>query len=249
MEETLKPVVDLVNAGKVQEALEYLRNSDDTFLKEVLNRWENGNTRFKILEEYIEYKNHDLQSMLKWDREDLKSLEQAKDTFAVEGLGNDYRTKEQLLDAFRDKYPHVHARLSKDGNSIEIVKADWTKGKTTEQVASERKTRRAVERINETAQRLGLDVEIKTDTEGLEGQQKNALGYYDTKTGKITIVLPNHTGTQDVVRTLLHEGVAHLKACENIAQGNALGFMLANNCRPERAKVLIFSAFALLWRC
>jgi hypothetical protein len=34
------------------------------------------------------------------------------------------------------------------------------------------------------------------------------------------------------------------RACENIAQGNALGFMLTNNYRPEGARALIACAFA-----
>ena len=43
----------------------------------------------------------------------------------------------------------------------------------------------------------------------LEGKQRTAKGFYNKRTGKITIVLPNHASTADVEQTLLHEAVAH----------------------------------------
>ena len=79
----------------------------------------------------------------------------------------------------------------------------------TEKVEVERKKRRAIDAINAEAKRLGLKVEVRTDTEGLKGRRARAKGWYDTKTGKIVIIIPNHTNGGDVMRTLLHEGVAH----------------------------------------
>jgi N12 class adenine-specific DNA methylase len=70
--------------------------------------------------------------------------------------------------------------------------------------------RRMVDRVNELAEKLHLgNVEIVTDADALEGKKKRAKGFYSKSTGKITIVIPNHTSTFDAEQTLLHEAVAH----------------------------------------
>ena len=59
-------------------------------------------------------------------------------------------------------------------------------------------------------ERLHLpNVKIVTDALQLDGKQRTAKGFYNKRTGKITIVLPNHASTADVEQTLLHEAVAH----------------------------------------
>ena len=66
------------------------------------------------------------------------------------------------------------------------------------------------QKANELAQKLHLDnVEVVTDTGMLEGKRKRAKGFYSKNTGKITIVIPNHSSVFDVERTVLHEAVAH----------------------------------------
>ena len=144
--------------------------------------------------------------------------------YKVEGLNAIFANKDRLLDAFRTKYESYVATMTSDGNSIEVspwrsVLAETRKprrrnGKPTKKEQAkaafiERETRRAVESVSDVAKKLGLNVEVKTDTEGLTGRRARAKGWYDTKTGKIVIILPNHTSGQDVMRTILHEGVAH----------------------------------------
>ena len=64
--------------------------------------------------------------------------------------------------------------------------------------------------MKELAERLNLDnVEIITDTSQLTGKKKRAKGFFNPKTGKITIVIPNNASIADVEQTLLHEAVAH----------------------------------------
>lgn len=53
------------------------------------------------------------------------------------------------------------------------------------------------------------DVEVVTTTEGLTGRQAKAKGWYDVKTGKVTIVLPNNKNAADVRETVFHEVVTH----------------------------------------
>jgi hypothetical protein len=69
---------------------------------------------------------------------------------------------------------------------------------------------RMAERVESLAEKLHLDnVEVVTDASVLDGKKQRAKGFYSKSTGKITIVIPNHTSTFDVEQTLLHEAVAH----------------------------------------
>ena len=75
---------------------------------------------------------------------------------------------------------------------------------------AERERQRMVARVENLAKKLNLDnVEIVTDASTLEGKKQRAKGFYTKSTGKITIVIPNHSSTLDVEQTLLHEAVAH----------------------------------------
>ena len=75
---------------------------------------------------------------------------------------------------------------------------------------AERERGRMQAHAEKLVERLHLtNVEIVTDALQLEGKQRTAKGFYNKRTGKITIVLPNHGSTADVEQTLLHEAVAH----------------------------------------
>ena len=66
------------------------------------------------------------------------------------------------------------------------------------------------ERVESLAERMHLDgVEIVEDAGSLPGRESRAKGFFDTKTGRITVVLPNHGSVADAERTLMHEAVAH----------------------------------------
>ena len=83
--------------------------------------------------------------------------------------------------------------------------------KTTQaEEVAEKEHQQMAERANELAKTLHLDdVEIVTDASTLEGKKAKAKGFYSTSTGKITIVIPNHSNIADVEKTLLHEAVVH----------------------------------------
>lgn len=73
-----------------------------------------------------------------------------------------------------------------------------------------RERHRMANRIQELAERMHLDnVEVITDASQLEGKRAKAKGFYNKRTGKITIVIPNNVSTIDAEQTLLHEAVAH----------------------------------------
>ena len=64
---------------------------------------------------------------------------------------------------------------------------------------------------NDLAQQMHVEgeVDVVTSTEGLTGRQAKAKGWYDVRTGKVTIVLPNNKNAADVRETVFHEVVAH----------------------------------------
>ena len=66
------------------------------------------------------------------------------------------------------------------------------------------------------SEQLGVPVEIVTDVdsithpnEAVEVKRRGAKGWYDKRTGKVAIVVPNHLDVEDVAATVFHEVVAH----------------------------------------
>ena len=136
------------------------------------------------------------------------------ESYSVDGVSSMFKDKDALLDAFRNKYENYVATLSDSGKNITVE--PWSKylkgtvGNVGIGEHVDRKTRHAQAAVESLANKLHLDkIEVITDTSNLTGKKKLSKGWYDTKTGKIVIVLPNHTSVSDVIRTLLHEGVAH----------------------------------------
>ena len=73
-----------------------------------------------------------------------------------------------------------------------------------------RQRRRMAEKARQVAEKLNLDnVEVLESTEGLTGKKATSKGWFDPRTGKITVVVPNHGSIDDIVETVLHEAVAH----------------------------------------
>ena len=70
--------------------------------------------------------------------------------------------------------------------------------------------RRMRARAESIAAKLNLDnVEILEDAGPLSGERARAKGFFNPRTGKITIILANHDSADDVEQTLLHEAVGH----------------------------------------
>lgn len=70
---------------------------------------------------------------------------------------------------------------------------------------------------NETADKVGVPIQVLNSLDEVpEGKAKEAIqkgrrikGWFDVKTGKVYVYMPNATSAEDVQRTILHEGVAH----------------------------------------
>lgn len=120
-----------------------------------------------------------------------------------------------LNDEFANDYRNGDGEYSDDELSYENDPiAKWmgksSRSKAQRRAFAEREGQRMAVRVNELAEKLGLDnVEVVTDSHTLEGRKQRAKGFFSKGTGKITIVIPNHANVFDVEQTLLHEAVAH----------------------------------------
>ena len=78
---------------------------------------------------------------------------------------------------------------------------------------AERERRNTAKRVQELGEKLHLDnVEIVTEPMTItdrQGKTHHPKGFYNPRTGKITVVVPNNVNTFDAEQTLLHEAVAH----------------------------------------
>lgn len=124
-----------------------------------------------------------------------------------------YDPGKKILDESR-KNESLHFRdgetddIWKDPKSKVMGKNRFSKKRQAEFATRERQ--RMVDRIQELAGRMHLsNVEIVTDVTQLEGKRANSKGFFNKRTGKISIVIPNNISTIDAEQTLLHEAVAH----------------------------------------
>ena len=90
-----------------------------------------------------------------------------------------------------------------------IMSRDGDKGLeetiTKMKVEANQAARKATENLSP-----GGRVVVHESTEGLEGKEATAKGWYDTRVGQIHVVLSNNVDAADVTQTILHESVAHL---------------------------------------
>ena len=124
---------------------------------------------------------------------------------------NDLATAEEADELEREgdgAYTDDEVSFENDPISKVLGKPRFTRKQRRE--FAERERQRMIARVENLAKKLNLDnVEIVTDASTLEGKKQRAKGFYTKSTGKITIVIPNHSSTFDVEQTLLHEAVAH----------------------------------------
>ena len=125
-------------------------------------------------------------------------------------------TREEIIDMFgydlnREGAGPLTDRevvMESDVYSKVLGKPRYYGKKQREYVARQR--RRMADKARQVAEKLNLDnVEVLESTEGLTGKKATSKGWFDPRTGKITVVVPNHGSTGDIVETVLHEAVAH----------------------------------------
>ena len=148
--------------------------------------------------------------------------EKAQSYISASALNADATYKKELSSAAKIVKDFVNPNIGEEklregygsytNEELSFINDSWAKmiGKSNRAAFAERERSRMTNRVEELADTLHLDnVEVVTDASQLEGKRAKAKGFYSKRTGKITIVLPNHANIADVEKTLLHEAVAH----------------------------------------
>lgn len=112
-----------------------------------------------------------------------------------------------------------HTPKSYEERLAEAKRAGYTKRQFDDYLR--RSVPMARKRIADVLEKLGLTerTEIIDSAESLDGKKKDAKGFFNPNTGKITIVLDNHSSLDDVMKTILHEGVAHFGLRNLLGEG------------------------------
>ena len=126
------------------------------------------------------------------------------------------KTKQPRADAIQEyEDSDAHRRNMEQASGMNVYVDGRTKAQAEtlrkiDGLANRLEQERMAGAVREMAERLHLDdVEIVTDASTLTGRRARAKGFYSPRTGKISIVIPNHASEADAVQTLLHEAVAH----------------------------------------
>ena len=126
------------------------------------------------------------------------------------------KTKQPRADAIQEyEDSDAHRRNMEQASGMNVYVDGRTKAQAEtlrkiDGLANRLEQERMAGAVREMAERLHLEgVEVVTDASTLTGRRARAKGFYSTRTGKISIVIPNHASEADAVQTLLHEAVAH----------------------------------------
>ena len=158
----------------------------------------------KHLDEYTELMKKEMEEKEKKYAEMDAEVEEAVD------LSEAQEAEEEESD---DLYREGEGPVEPSSTYEEGLKAARSVGYSKKQYDAmlERSERNARKRFADMVEKLNLTdrVEIRDTAEGLKGKKANAKGWYDPDTGKIVVILGNHESADDVVKTILHEGVGH----------------------------------------
>lgn len=208
----VEDITDNVITGKdfaeILSAGERSKKHNEAELKELLSRegkpfeYEEELAQAKVqVEEYAELMEKELEE---------KEAKYAEMDATVE-TANNISTSEEDDELKREgdgAYTDDEVSYENDPTAKQLSQSRRTAKQRREFARRERQ--RMAERVESLAEKLHLDnVEVVTDASVLDGKKQRAKGFYSKSTGKITIVIPNHTSTFDVEQTLLHEAVAH----------------------------------------
>lgn len=144
-----------------------------------------------------------------------KELENAKEKYEeyTEAMKKELEEKEK-------KYAELDSKVEEAGNLSKATEAeeDENEKDTDSDVLFRRgnvlNSSIDIDEITQHAKAvasvLHLDnIEVVADDSIFEDKKATAKGFYNKKTGKITIIASNHTDIADIEKTVLHEAVAH----------------------------------------
>ena len=143
----------------------------------------------------------------------MRSLRKQMEKKIAEKLAKDfpeYLAAKTALDAYNNYEENLRKVIGervKEYLDLDKYSQRWREGRDIETSAD---VEELIQHAIQTARSLNLDnVEIVADGSIFEDKKATAKGFYNKKTGKITIIAGNHIDIADIEKTVLHEGVAH----------------------------------------
>ena len=123
----------------------------------------------------------------------------------------DYLAAKTAIEAYNNYDENLRKAIGeriKEYLDIDKYSQRWREQTTTTQPTANTET--LTNHAESVVQNLHLNnVEIVPDGSSLNGEQATAKGFYNKRTGKIVVVVSNHTDIADIEKTVLHEAVAH----------------------------------------
>lgn len=196
------------NFAERLEAAERSKKHNETELKELLSR---EGKPFEYEEELAQAKSQleEYAELMKKELEE-KEAKYAEMDATVETANNVSTPEEDDELKREDDGAYTDDEVSYENDPVAKLLGQSRRTAKQRREFARRERQRMAERVESLAEKLHLDnVEVVTDASVLDGKKQRAKGFYSKSTGKITIVIPNHTSTFDVEQTLLHEAVAH----------------------------------------
>ena len=196
------------NFAERLEAAERSKKHNETELKELLSR---EGKPFEYEEELAQAKSQleEYAELMKKELEE-KEAKYAEMDATVETANNVSTSEEDDELKREDDGAYTDDEVSYDNDSVVKLLGQSRRTAKQRRKFAQRERQRMAERVVSLTEKLHLDnVEVVTDASTLDGKKQRAKGCYSKSTGKITIVIPNHTSMFDVEQTLLHEAVAH----------------------------------------
>lgn len=196
------------NFAERLEAAERSKKHNETELKELLSR---EGKPFEYEEELAQAKSQleEYAELMKKELEE-KEAKYAEMDATVETANNVSTSEEDDELKREDDGAYTDDEVSYDNDSVAKLLGQSRRTAKQRRKFAQRERQRMAERVVSLTEKLHLDnVEVVTDASTLDGKKQRAKGSYSKSTGKITIVIPNHTSMFDVEQTLLHEAVAH----------------------------------------
>ena len=143
----------------------------------------------------------------------MQSLRKQMEKKIAEKLAKDfpeYLATKTALDAYNNYEENLRKVIGervKEYLDLDKYSQRWREGRDIETSAD---VEELIQHATQTARSLNLDnVEVVADGSIFEDKKATAKGFYNKRTGKITIIASNHTDIADIEKTVLHEGVAH----------------------------------------
>ena len=190
-----------------------LRNGIEDILKTVITGHDFAE-RIDTLKQNIARYKSDLALILARDGKPFefeKELENAKEKYEeyTEAMKKELEEKEK-------KYAELDSKVEEAGNLSKATEAeeDENEKDTLFRRGNVLNSSIDIDEITQHAKAvasvLHLDnIEVVADGSIFEDKKATAKGFYNKKTGKITIIASNHTDIADIEKTVLHEAVAH----------------------------------------